>query len=124
MHARRRLLGTAVVALGLAAAAPTAGAWADAPTRYTLANGCYALQGSSGQVVAGGDRVRMQATTLGSYLLYRPDRTFLAAQANGSVAPAQEPSPAADWRVAEGPGGTFTLSPASGAGPVLTGMRF
>ena len=43
----------------------------------------------------------MQATTLGSYLLYRPDRTFLAAQADGSVAPDAEPSPAADWRVAE-----------------------
>ena len=43
----------------------------------------------------------MQATTLGRYLLYRPDRTFLAAQDDGSVAPAPEPSPAADWRVKE-----------------------
>src|SRR5436190_22033570 len=113
MHIRR-LRRTAAVALGVMAAAP-AGAWAaDAPTRYSLANGCYALQSSSGQVVAGGDHVRMQATTLGSYLLYRPDRTFLAAQGDGSVAPAQQPSPAADWRVTEAPGGTFTLSPASG----------
>src|SRR5947207_11427850 len=122
MHIRR-LRGAAAVALGVMAAAP-AGAWAaDAPTRYSLANGCYALQSSSGQVVAGGDHVRMQATTLGSYLLYRPDRTFLAAQGDGSVAPAQQPSPAADWRVTEAPGGTFTLSPASSPGRVLT-VRF
>ncbi|MDX6673693.1 MAG: hypothetical protein QOH11_1111, partial [Solirubrobacteraceae bacterium] len=92
-------------------------------TRYTLANGCYTLQSPSGQVVAGGDHVRMQATTLASYLLYRPDRTFLAAQGNGSVAPGQQPSPAADWRVKEAPGGTFTLSPASAPGRVLN-VRF
>ena len=123
MHVRRWLLWTAAVALGLTAAAP-AGAWAaDAPTRYTLANGCYALQSSSGQPVAGGDHVRMQATTLGSYLLYRPDRTFLAARGDGSVAPDQRPSPAADWRVTEAPGRTFTLSPASAPGRVLT-VRF
>jgi microsomal dipeptidase-like Zn-dependent dipeptidase len=123
MHVRRWLLWTAAVALGLTAAAP-AGAWAaDAPIRYTLANGCYALQSSSGQPVARGDHVRMQATTLGSYLLYRPDRTFLAAQGDGSVAPDQRPSPAADWRVTEAPGRTFTLSPASAPGRVLT-VRF
>jgi hypothetical protein len=105
------------------AAAP-AGAWAaDAPTRYTLANGCYALQSAPGQVVAGGDHVRMQATTLGSYLLYRPDRTFLAAHAGGSVASDPQPSPAADWRVREAPGGVFTLSPASDPARVLA-VRF
>src|SRR6476619_4403977 len=123
MHGSRRLLGTVAVALGLTAATPVAGAWADAPTRYTLANGCYTLQSPSGQVVAGGDRVRMQATTLASYLLYRPDRTFLAAQGNGGVAPDQRPSPAADWRVKEAPGGAFTLSPASAPGRVLN-VRF
>ena len=70
MHVRRRLRRTAAVALGLMAAAPAAAWAADPPTRYSLANGCYALQSSSGQVVAGGDHVRMQATTLGSYLLW------------------------------------------------------
>src|SRR5438045_9568769 len=99
MHVRLRLRRTAAVALGVMAAAP-AGAWAaDAPTRYSLANGCYALQSSSGQVVAGGDHVRMQATTLGSYLLYRPDRTVLAAPGDGRVAPAHARSPGADGRV-------------------------
>jgi hypothetical protein len=120
MDVRRRLRQVAPVVLGFAVAAPAGASAADAPTRYTLANGCNALQSSSGQVVAGGDRLRMQATTLGSYLLYRPDGTFLAAHDDGSVAPDQQPSPAADWRVQEAPGGTFTLSPASAGGRVLT----
>ena len=107
-----------MVALGFVAAAHPAAWAAGAPTRYSLANGCYALQNSSGAVVAGGERLRMQATTLGSYLLYRPDATFLAAHGNG-VGPDQQPSPAADWRAREAAGGTFTLSAASGAGPVL-----
>src|SRR6186713_2680921 len=115
---RRRL--AAAAALALAVAGHASAASAAAPTRYTLANGCYALQGPSGQVISGADRVRMQGTTLGSYLLYRPDRTFLAAQGDGSVAPAPEPSPAADWRVKEAGEGTFTLSPASGEGRTLT----
>ena len=115
---RRRLTAAAALALAVAGLAP-AGA-AAAPTRYSLASGCYALQGPSGQVIAGAERVRMQATTLGSYLLYRPDRTFLAAQDDGSVAPAPEPSPAADWRVREAGDGTFTLSPASAEGRTLT----
>jgi hypothetical protein len=104
----------------LAVVVPT-GAWAaDAPTRYSLANGCYALESSSGQVVAGGDRLRMQATTLSSYLLYRTDGTVLSALADGSVAPSPQPSAAADWRVDDAPGQTFTLSPASASGRVLT----
>ncbi|MDQ6914770.1 MAG: hypothetical protein M3155_03040, partial [Actinomycetota bacterium] len=117
---RGRLRGTAAVALGFVVAAPAAAGAADGPTRYALANGCYALQSSSGQGVAGGERLRMQATTLGSYLLYRPDRTFLAAQDDGSVAADQQPSPAADWRVEDAPSRTFTLSPGSAHGRVLT----
>jgi hypothetical protein len=120
---RRRLTAAAALALAMAAAGQAPAGAAAAPTRYTLANGCYALQGPSGQVIAGADRVRMQATTLASYPLYRPDRTFLAAQDDGSVGPAQSPSPAADWRVREAGDGAFTLSPASGHGPALN-VRF
>src|SRR3954454_10918583 len=46
-----------------------------APTRYSLQGGCYGLQDGSGQSIAGGEQIRMQATGLGSYLLYRPDTT-------------------------------------------------
>src|SRR5256714_3604988 len=123
MQVRLRLGRPAAGWVGVMAAGRAAAWAADAPTRYSLANGCYALQGTSGGVVAGGDHVRMQATTLGSYLLYRPDRTFLAAQGDGSVAPDQRPSPAADWRVKEAPGRTFTLSPASAPGRELI-VRF
>jgi hypothetical protein len=116
----RRLAAVAALALAVAGQAPAQAAKAEAQTRYTLANGCYSLHGPSGQVVAGAERVRMQATTLGSYLLYRPDRTFLAARDDGSVAPAPDPSPAADWRVREAGGGTFVLTPASAESRALS----
>jgi hypothetical protein len=106
---QRGALSALAVALALitAESAPAA----KKPTRYSLAGGCHSLE-SAGQPVAGAERLRMQATTLGRYLLYTPDRTFLAAQDDGSVAPDAEPSPAADWRV-KGRRGSFTLSPVS-----------
>ena len=70
--------------------------------------------------MGGAERVRMQATALGRYLLYRPDHRFVAARDDGAVGPADAPSPAADWRVAEAGGGAFTLSPVSDRGRVLT----
>jgi hypothetical protein len=90
-----RLGGLAVLLLaGWAAIATPAAA---APTRYSLAGGCYALgSASTGKVVANGDRLRMQATRLGSYLLYGPAKDFLAAGEAGAVGPAAQPSPAAD----------------------------
>src|SRR5436305_5876259 len=92
-------------------------------TRYSLANGCYTLTGADGNALPNGQQVRMQATALGRYLLYRPDRTFLAAQGDGSVSPAKDPSPAADWRVDEAGGGAFTLTPMSG-GRALANVHF
>jgi hypothetical protein len=118
MDIRRRVGLSTAVALAVLVAVPAPAV--AAPSRYALANGCYQLQASSGRAVAGGERLRLQATTLGSYLLYRPDRTFLAAHDDGSVAADQQASPAADWRVQEAPGGTFTLSPASAPARALT----
>jgi hypothetical protein len=66
----------------------------------------------------------MQATTLGRYLLYRPDRRFVAAQAGGSVGVADAPSAAADWRVDDAGQGAFTLTPMSSGAPPLTDVRF
>jgi microsomal dipeptidase-like Zn-dependent dipeptidase len=100
-------LALAALVLALAVAAPAAAA----PSRYSLQGGCYSLQ-RDGKVVPGGEHLRLQATTLASYLLYRPDGTFLASKADGSLAPAAQPSPAADWRVAEA-GSGFTIAPAS-----------
>src|SRR5215208_4105257 len=109
-----RLMVVAVASVALAPA-PAMGA---GPTRYSLVHGCYALTG-----VPGAERVRMQATALGRYLLYRPDRRFVAAQPDGSIGVADAPSPAADWRVRGRRGGPFTLTPMSG-GPALSGVRF
>src|SRR4051812_34461814 len=95
-------------------------AQASTQTRYSLVHGCYALTGANGQAVKGGENVRMQATTLGRYLLYRSDSTFLTAQDDGSVSPASEPSPAADWRVDPAGGDSFTLTPQSVDGRVLS----
>src|SRR3954465_2902860 len=111
---RHRVLIAAVAVL----AAPGSARAADAPTRYSLANGCYAAAG-----VPGAEHVRMQATALGRYLLYRPDHTFLASQADGTVAPASAPSPAADRRGDDAGAGAFTLTPQSG-GRALPGVRF
>src|SRR4051812_23556138 len=97
---------------------PTAANAASQPTRYSLVHGCYALSG-----VPGAEHIRMQATGLGSYLLYTPDRTFLTARDDGSVSPASEPSPAADWTVVPAGAALFTLTPKSGTAR-LTNVRF
>ncbi len=115
-----------MAALTLTLAGTLAAPAAGQVTQYSVANGCYALHDADrGRVVPGGERVRLKATTLGSYLLYRPDRTFLAASASGSVAPAAGPSPAADWQVQDtGRPEVFALSPASQPGRVLLRVRF
>src|SRR6266511_28076 len=89
------------------------------PDRYSFQGGCYALE-SSGKTATGAEHIRMQATTLGRYLLYRPDGTYLAAQDNGSVAPAKDATHAADWRVDGVGSGRFTLTPVSKPGMFLT----
>lgn len=118
------LVALALCALFACAPAPAAAAKkkpkpAPILDRYSLQGGCYALQ-SSGKTATGAEHVRMQATRLGSYLLYRPDGTYLAAQDDNSVAPAKDASPAADWRVDDASGGAFSLTPASKPGTFLT----
>ena len=112
---------------GMLMAGTTAGAASaqTAPTKYSLQGGCYALtDASSGQPVAGAQQVRMQATTLGRYLLYLPDGRYLAAREDGGVAPAQEPSPASDWKVEEASSGAFTIAPSSAPGSGVLTVRF
>jgi hypothetical protein len=93
--------------------------------RYALANGCYSLrsQATGGLVVkdaagygavfgapGAAEAFRMQATRLGSYLLYGRDRDFMAAGALGNVAPGAGASPDADWQVDTAPGNAFTIT--------------
>jgi microsomal dipeptidase-like Zn-dependent dipeptidase len=121
---RRAFGGGAAALCGLALyAAPAqhgidrAAAQATTPSttdRYTLVHGCYTLRTSTGTVFgAASSPYRMQATTLGVYLLYGVHRDFLA-QGNVftgyRVAPATRPSRAAEWRVT-GTGATrFTIT--------------
>jgi hypothetical protein len=116
----RFAFGWGGVALVLAAAAlALLPAGARAETRYSLAGGCFTLtSASSGTPAPGGTQLRMQASDLGSYLLYTPSATFLAA-GGSSVAPAAQPSPAADWVVEDASGGAFTLSPKSAPGQLM-----
>jgi hypothetical protein len=93
VRGNHRLWPTLAAAVALAGM-PAAASAAATPTRYSLANGCYTLTGADGRAVAGAERVRMQATALGRYLLYRSDRRFVAARDDGTVGPADAPSPA------------------------------
>jgi hypothetical protein len=132
---RRRLYVSALVAalalaLGLLAGPATVGnrpaaARAASPqaavpraaqplNRYSLVHGCFALQsapGSGGAILVGPHR--MQATSLGQYLLYGSAQDFLAAAAT----PAMVASPSVEtvWRVDGDARTGFTITnPATG----------
>ena len=109
-----RWVGRITALLACVVASAGAAPQASAADVYSYANGCYALRDvttnryvvrdslgySTGAATVGAATpFRMQATALGRYLLYLPDRTFLTAQDDASVSPASEPSPAADWTV-------------------------
>lgn len=105
----------------LAATAPRAAP----PDRYSLAGGCYTLRSHAvGRLVAqapGGYAasaahaseaypIHMQATALGSYLLYGPDRAFVSAGPGGAVTAAGDPSESGVWQAHPAGPGAFTLT--------------
>jgi hypothetical protein len=91
----------------LASAAGAAPAAAVAETRYSIVNGCFGLRSESlGRVVGG--PFRMQATTLGEYLLYGKDRDFLTVTSGGGIGRETQPSVSAEWRV-DPDGGAFRV---------------
>ncbi len=115
------LAAVAATALALMAAAPQAQAAPAELTRYSVVNGCFALQAPSGEFLAkdggayaasssvgGAERFRLQATTLGEYLFYGTASDFMAVDGEG-VAPASQPSPNAEWTLSER-GGGFTVT--------------
>ncbi len=90
--------------------APTA----NAVDIYSYANGCYALRDAntgrfvvrdtlgyiaSAPTAAAATPFRMQATALGSYLLYGPDGRMPAASAIDPILQTTTPGPTADWRM-------------------------
>src|SRR5947199_10782374 len=84
------------------AASPTAKAGRAIPprlSRYSLVHGCYSVRTASGQMLG---PFRMQATTLGQYLLYGGPGSYLGAGLKTERAPGQSTV----WRV----DGHFTLT--------------
>ncbi|WP_354701543.1 hypothetical protein DSM112329_01862 [Paraconexibacter sp. AEG42_29] len=109
MWSRTGFLGVVVAVLaGPGAAMAASPAPAD---RYALAGGCWTLTDAGGAAVAG--PLRLQATRLGSYLLYTQDRRFLSAGAGDAVAAVAAPGPAGDWQVADAASGGYVLTPSS-----------
>ncbi len=110
-------MGRTAVATIATAAALVAAPAAPAADRYALAGGCYTVTDDAGARVA--EQVRLKATALGRYLLYRKDGTFVAAGGDG-LRVAAAPSPASDFSVREAGGERFTLTPQSTGAPVAT----
>jgi hypothetical protein len=90
---------------------------------YAYANGCYSLRdaqtgrfvvrdalgyAATAPTAAAATPFRLQATALGSYLLYGPDGRMPGAAALDTLAPTSTPGPAADWRFADD-GGALRL---------------
>jgi microsomal dipeptidase-like Zn-dependent dipeptidase len=101
------------VGLALLAAALLAAPAQGAETKYSLANGCFDVDGGP----AG--PYRMKATALGQYLLYTKDGKYLTS--NGTAAQAaDEPSTAGEWRASEDGGNVKLDSLGLSGGPTLT----
>jgi len=103
-----RGIGLALAAIVLLAA-PAAQA---AETKYSVANGCFAVAGTG----ADGGPYRFKATTLAQYLLYSKDGKYLAA--DGSLA--ETPSETTEW-VASDEGGGVELAVLEGDGSATVG---
>ncbi len=102
-----KICRTIVVTLSTAFLLVPAGAFAAGENdRYALVHGCYDLVGAGAPQGA----VRMQATRLGSYLLYTKDRRFVTA--DGVAA---KPSDAADFAVEGTEAEGFTLTARDGS---------
>ncbi len=98
-------LRTALAVVLLALLVPAGAQAAGEDDRYALVHGCYDLVGAG----APQGPVRMQATRLGSYLLYTKDRRFVTA-----AGVAARPSDAADFRVDGTNADGFTLTARDG----------
>jgi microsomal dipeptidase-like Zn-dependent dipeptidase len=122
-----RRLRNGIVVLGCAFAGAVAAAPASAADVYSYANGCHALRDTttgryvvrdalgytaSAANVGGATPFRMQATALGRYLLYGPDRRMPSAAPLNAVASTTTPGPPADWQVQD-VGGKLQLASVS-----------
>ena len=121
--------GCAIVvaaAVGLACAAP-AEAVQDAAV-HGLANGCYTVAGPQGSIAAKGDGWGLAATgtpfvlkpvTLGRFMLFGPDASFLAVS-GGAVTRTKTPGPPVDFTL-DHVGDGITLKSTEGGGGLASG---
>ena len=87
-----RALGVALAVIAVMAGTANASVPRD---RYGFVHGCYSLEDENGQPIApASGPYRMQATTLGEYLLYGVHEDFLADPGSGTPTPAAAPSTA------------------------------
>src|SRR4051794_14233639 len=84
MWGRRATRLSMLLVCAFAASAP-----AHAQDRYSLAGGCWSVDG--------GEPLRFQATDLGHYLLYTKDGKYLTRPADGSTTREADPSADAVW---------------------------
>jgi hypothetical protein len=119
---RLRFLASAAVAVATFAA-PSAASAESPPVenRFSLANGCFALASNAAEAPPALQRLRLEPTTLGSYMLYDRDGRYLSADGD-AVSPEPTPGPAADWVVEDNgsSSGVFTFSPRSTPGSQLS----
>jgi hypothetical protein len=107
-----RALSVALVAIVVTAGAAEA---AVPPDRYGFAHGCYALETWEGSPIAPeSGPFRMQATDLGTYLLYGVHEDFLSDPGTGIPTPTAAPSTAAEWDVTGSPGAYAVTNKATG----------
>src|SRR6185503_6499451 len=101
-----RGVGLALLAMLLLAASPAEGA----ETKYSVANGCFAVADGAPE-----GPYRLKATTLAQYFLYTKDQQFLTPDG-----PKPQPSEAAEWRAAD-TGSGVELEPLAGGQKLLLG---
>jgi microsomal dipeptidase-like Zn-dependent dipeptidase len=130
-----RLSLTAVLAvaalgiLGVALPSIAAAAGGKGPTRYTLANRCWALRsaGSGKFVTVSADRYHLtldqkgptaalylKPTRLGAYLLYDQDRKLMTREGGSAVGRAGHPSKQAVWAPKRSPQRAFEIASTQG----------
>jgi hypothetical protein len=103
----RAALGVALVTIAVTAGSAQAAVPYD---RYGFVHGCYSFQDGGGQLIAPeSGPFRMQATTLGEYLLYGVHEDFLADPGTGTPTAAATPSTAAEWAVTGNPNAGYKL---------------
>jgi microsomal dipeptidase-like Zn-dependent dipeptidase len=118
------IVRAAVTLIACASACALFAPTAAAVDIYAYANGCYSLRdattdryvvrdgaryAATATTATAGTAFRMQATALGSYLLYGPDGQMLSVGTLGPITPTATPGPSADWRVTD-VGGTQRLT--------------